>query len=248
MREKDLVLYTEVMMIEDPLCARYKKFLAPSTMDFDCPTIDRADGVYLYDKSGKQYLDFDADVAVMPLGHRHPIIEEGLARQREKIDFVEGTARPWQIEINVHGRDYEISPPVLAEKLAQLAFPKEPARVAFDMTGATVVEAGIMFALWQRRDRGNFLAFYGGFHGRHGYARDATCSKPIQTKHYPKGVPITHLKFPRTMNDVQEIKQTLKAHIALETVNAVILEAVQGEGGIEVWEKSLWQELETFFK
>lgn len=62
--------------------------------------IERAEGIYLYDKNGKQYIDFISGIAACNVGHRHPKVLEALRKQMEKY-----------LHITVYG-EYVLSPQV----------------------------------------------------------------------------------------------------------------------------------------
>jgi 4-aminobutyrate aminotransferase-like enzyme len=224
----------------------YNEFVAPSTIDhrFDI-VVKAASGVHVTDIRNKEYLDFDSSVAVLPLGHSHPNIKEAFAEQQKKLDYVEASAFPYQFQISAGEKLHTISPKALAKKLIRLTFPDDPARVVFEVTGANAVNAAIKFLLTQRPERTTFISFYGAFHGRHGYALAHTKSKPIQRKNYPsQGISVIHFKLPQTDADLERIAQALK-YESLENINAVLMEAIQGEGGIEAWSPHYWKKFKT---
>lgn len=229
---------------------RYHAIMAPTTVD---PVLGivatRDEGLHIWDCEGNRYADWDSSVATLPLGHKHPVIVEGLIQTLlHGVQACEATARPPCFSITVQNREYEISPVILGEMLKKHVFPDDNAHVFLDVTGALAVDDAVMFALRQRPERTRALAFIGAFHGRHGFARDFTCSKQEQKLHYPhSGITTTHLPFPKNDETFTVVEDMLQ-RIPLDDVNCVVVEAVQGEGGIEVWNTRYWKRLQTIFK
>ncbi|MEK7636289.1 MAG: aspartate aminotransferase family protein [Patescibacteria group bacterium] len=223
--------------------ADYYAVVAPSTIDSEFMIRpSKADGVYLWE-GNKKYIDFDASVATVPLGHKHPLVNEAIFRQLDTVDSVECSARPPKFFITVANREYEISPEALGRKLLDSIFPNENARVIYGVTGAEGVNIAVKFLLYQRPRRRRFIAFEGAFHGRKGYALDLTLSKAEQKRYYPtSGITVLHLPLPKKLEDVERIKNML-ARYPLDEVNAIFVEAIQGEGGIEVFDTKLWHML-----
>lgn len=164
----------------------------------------------------------------------------------------------------------------LAWLLAELTPLKVEREVIFANSGAEGVEAAIKLCCnarakssGQSRRRKDFIACYGAFHGRTLGALSLTCSKPIQRENYPvNAFPNYHIVFPAKHpffvyddeGDVQyidyspneyieEVKRAChKGKIDIDSVNAVIFELIQGEGGINVASKEALQDLMKFFK
>lgn len=229
---------------------RYNAIMAPTTIDQKLGiVVTKDEGLYLWDLDGKRYTDWDSSVAMLPLGHKHPTLIEGLFQTlTHGVHSCEATARPPCFSITVQGKEYEISPTVLGEMLKKHIFPNEDAQAFFNVSGSLAVDDAEMFALTQRPERKRAFSFHGAFHGRHGFARDFTCSKKEQRRYYPSsGIITDHLPFPRTEEEVRMIETYLR-RIPLEDVNLVILEAVQGEGGMRVWNKKYWKRLEPVFR
>ena len=221
----------------------YYAVVAPSTIDSELMIRpSKADGMYLWE-GDKKYIDFDASVATVPLGHKHPLVNEAIFKQLDTVDSVECSARPPKFSITVSNHEYEISPEALGRRLLNSIFPNEDARIIYGVTGAEAVNIASKFLLYQRPRRRRFIAFEGAFHGRKGYALDLTLSKAEQKRYYPtSGITVLHLPFPKKLEDIERIKNTL-ARYPLDEVNAIFVEAIQGEGGIECFDKKLWRTL-----
>jgi len=164
----------------------------------------------------------------------------------------------------------------LAWLLVELTPLKSEREVVFANSGAEGIEAAIKLCCNARakfsgpsRRRKDFIACYGAFHGRTLGALSLTCSKPIHRENYPvNAFPNYHIIFPAKHpffvyddeGDVQyidyapneyieEVKRACrKGKIDIDSVNAVVLELIQGEGGINVASKEALQDLMKFFK
>lgn len=187
---------------------------------------DRGEGCRLWDKEGKAYLDFFSGHAVMNLGYGH-------ARQL--------AAMRGQLERLVHtGNLYYLEPQVeLARQLVAASFAD---RVFFVNSGAEVVELAIKVARkWARRqnpqeDRYEFLTFQGSFHGRTYGALSATAQEKY---HQGLGPMLPGFKYVPFNNFV-----AAAASITNRTC-AVLIEPVQGEGGVRAADLKYLQSLRT---
>src|SRR3989338_4346320 len=164
----------------------------------------------------------------------------------------------------------------LAWVLAGLTPLKSEREVIFANSGAEGIEAAIKLCYnarakssGQSRRRKNFVACYGAFHGRTLGSLSLTCSKPIQRENYPTNAfTNSHIHFPArhpffvyddwgdiqyidyTPNEyIEEVKRACrKGQIDIDSVNAVVFELIQGEGGVNVASKEALQDLVKFFK
>jgi len=165
----------------------------------------------------------------------------------------------------------------LLTELTPLKVKAEHREVIFANSGAEGIEAAIKLccnarASSSKRDdqrRKDFIACYGAFHGRTLGALSLTCSKPIQRENYPVNAFTNyHIVFPArhpyfvyddegdvryvdySPNEyLEEVKKSCrKGKIDIESVNAVVLELIQGEGGINVASKEALQDLVRFFR
>ncbi len=171
---------------------------------------DRAEGPYVWDTTGKRYLDFLGLYGAMNLGHRHPKVVEAVKRQLDRM--------PMSVRVLV-------SEPTarLAQRLAEIT-PEGLEMVFFGNSGAEAVEAAIKLAR-AYTGRPGILTTEGGFHGKTMGALSLTPRPQYQDPARPllpgvKVVPYGDL-------------EALEAAIDEETA-AVIVEPIQGEGGIRV--------------
>lgn len=173
-------------------------------------------GSVLWDTDGNEYLDFAAGIAVSALGHAHPILRETLAKQAEKL---------W------HLSNLLVNQPAiqLAQRLCDLTFAE---RVFFANSGSEVNEAALKlarrYAVEQsdtggKCDKYQIIAFDNAFHGRTFLAVCVGGQKKYSDGFGPKPGGITHLPF----NDIAALENAVNP-----TTCAVILEPIQGEGGV----------------
>ncbi len=175
---------------------------------------ERGEGVWLFTEDGKKYLDFAAGIAVNSLGHSHPHLVHALKEQADKL---------WHVSNLYESPGQER----LAQRLCAASFAD---RVFFGNSGAEALECAIKTARRFHYANGEpqrirFVTFEGAFHGR----TLATLAAGGQAKYLegfgPKVEGFDQVPFA----DVA----ALKAAITGETA-AVLIEPVQGEGGVRV--------------
>lgn len=175
------------------------------------------EGVYLFDSAGKAYLDALAGIAVCGLGHAHPELAQTLSEQ---------AARLWHVS-NLFAIPEQAS---AAEKIAALSGMD---KVMFCNSGAEANEAAIKLSRLHARqkgiDRPAIISFYGGFHGRTFAAMAATANPKIRRGFEPHLNNFIHLPF----NDIAAVE----AQRYRPDIVAVMLECLQGEGGIHPVDK-----------
>lgn len=176
------------------------------------PLFERGQGVYLYDSQGKRYLDFAAGIAVMALGHADPEWVAAVAQQAALLTHTSNL--------------YYTAPQIrLAKQLVALSF---PGRVFFCNSGAEANEGALKFARKWAKVRGRpsatgFVAFSHSFHGRTIGSLSVTHKANYRQPFEPLLPSVTFADF----NDLA----SAEAAIGPDTC-AVIVEPVQGEGGI----------------
>lgn len=174
--------------------------------------LDKGDGVYLYDTEGKKYLDFAAGIAVCGLGYHYPGYDEALKEQVDKLLHTSNL--------------YYHAPMVEAGK--KLLSASKMSRVFFTNSGTEAIEGALKAArkyAYEKADgsRYEIIAMNQSFHGRSMGALSVT-----GTAHYrvPFEPLVGGVKF-ADFNDLDSVKAQIT-----EKTCAVILETVQGEGGI----------------
>ena len=183
----------------------------------------RGEGVYLYDDSGKRYMDFAAGRAASSLGHCHPVVVKALCDQAKTLWHVSNMYRIKEAE---H----------LAEELARISF----ADMAFFVnSGAEAVECGFKVArAYQngigRPERYKILTLRRSFHGR----TYAACSASE-----PKGFsPLLYPYVDWFVSSSCSIS-AIREEVEKGSVGTILVEPIQGEGGIRVLGKKFLCEL-----
>ncbi|MEK7146756.1 MAG: aminotransferase class III-fold pyridoxal phosphate-dependent enzyme [Patescibacteria group bacterium] len=185
---------------------------------------------FIWGKNGKQYIDFHSGVGCNNLGHANSQIFKAISRQLYGFGI-----------INVPANDYP-SPLAtdLSEVLCGITPGKFPKKVFLSNSGTEAVEAAIKMCFKHNLKRKKFFSFQGAFHGRTLGALALTSSKPIQKQDFPNALGdgnVHHLPFPEQNNGLPFFDWNFyfkKNGIDLETFNAIFIELVQGEGGINV--------------
>ena len=169
-------------------------------------------GCFLYDSEGNEYLDMTAGIAVNCLGHNHPVVVKTIKKQAERLIHVS----------NIFVNDKTLT---LAKKLVNLTGYE---RVFFVNSGAEANEAALKLARRVAFDdfgvqKDEIISFDHSFHGRTLFSVSVGGQAKYSQGFGPTPGGITHLPF----NDLEAFKKTIS-----DKTCAVILEVVQGEGGI----------------
>ncbi|HCA5735434.1 TPA: aspartate aminotransferase family protein [Citrobacter freundii] len=172
----------------------------------------RGEGSRLWDQQGKEYIDFAGGIAVNALGHAHPALCEALNDQASKF---------WHT-----GNGYTNEPVLrLAKKLIDATFAE---RIFFCNSGAEANEAALKLARKYAHDRfgsqkSGIVAFKNAFHGRTLFTVSAGGQPAYSQDFAPLPPDIRHAVY----NDLDSASQLID-----DTTCAVIVEPVQGEGGV----------------
>ncbi len=195
-----------------------------STYSRPLPVFTHGKGVYLFDTEGRRYLDFTAGIAVTALGHSDKQWVEAVSRQAGKLTHVSNL--------------YHTEPHVeLAQQLTESSFAD---RVYFCNSGTEANEAAFKFARkWARANhhtnvKTRIVAFEGSFHGRTTGSLAATSKTKYRSPFEPL---MPGIDF-ATLNDIASAEKT----ITNETC-AVIVEPIQGEGGVNTASNDFLSEL-----
>ncbi|HEX6488980.1 MAG TPA: acetyl ornithine aminotransferase family protein [Candidatus Dormibacteraeota bacterium] len=187
--------------------------------------MDSGDGCWVTDVDGNVFLDFTAGIAVVATGHAHPRVVDAVKEQAERFLHMSGTDFYYRVEIE------------LAERLEAAINPGTPSRVFFTNSGAEAIE-GAMKLTRYATGRPNFIAFLGAFHGRTLGALSLTASKAGQRRRFAPLLPsVFHAPFPAvtrgisTDQSLAQIEQLFTTVAPADSVAAVFVEPIQGEGG-----------------
>lgn len=181
----------------------------------------RGRGSVIEDIDGNRFLDFCAGIAVNVTGHCHPRVVAAI--QQQASELLHYSASDFYLPIYAH----------LAAQLERLAPMAGPTRVFLGNSGTEVVEAAIKLARYAT-GRQYIVGFLGGFHGRTYGSVSLTASKAKYHAHFGPMLPgIYHVPFGSAGLDELE-QRIFHRLVPANEVAAIIVEPIQGEGGIVV--------------
>ena len=187
--------------------------------------LDKGDGVYLYDYNGRKYLDFVSGIAVFALGYHNESYNNALKEQIDKL---------------IHTSNYYYNVPAI-EAAKKLKAVSGMDRVFFTNSGAEAIEGAIKAArkyayLKDGTTDHEIIAMEHSFHGRTMGALSVT-GNPHYREAFEPG--IGNIRF-ATMNDIDSVKALIN-----EKTCAIIMETVQGEGGIHPADEAFLREIRS---
>jgi 4-aminobutyrate aminotransferase and related aminotransferases len=207
------------------LIARDARAMSPSFTRAYPFVMDRGEGCWVTDVDGNTFLDFTAGIAVSTTGHSHPKVVAAIEEQARRFLHMSGTDFYYRSEIE------------LAERLEAKILPGIPAKVFFTNSGAEAIEGAMKLARYAT-GRPSYIAFIGGFHGRTFGALSLTASKASQRRRFaPLLSSVFHAPFPSTARGVTtdetmaRLEELFNTVAPPESVAAVFVEPIQGEGG-----------------
>jgi 4-aminobutyrate aminotransferase/(S)-3-amino-2-methylpropionate transaminase len=190
--------------------------------------IERGEGATLTDVDGNTFIDFTGGVGCLNVGHAHPRVVEAVQEQAAKFFHTDFTIVPYETYVT------------LAERLVATAPISGPAKVAFFNAGTEAVENAVKFARAYTK-RPAVIAFEGGFHGRTLLSLSLTSkTHPYKAGLGPFAPEVYRLPFaqdyrgPRAAEALAALERAFVTSVAAETVAAIVVEPVQGEGGFVV--------------
>src|SRR5438445_7572327 len=185
-------------------------------------------GATLTDVDGNTFLDFAGGVGCLNVGHAHPRVVEAVQEQAARFLHTDFTIVPYEAYVT------------LAERLLALAPFRGGAKAAFFNAGTEAVENAIKFARAYTK-RPAVIAFEGGFHGRTLLSLSLTSkTHPYKAGFGPFAPEVYRLPFaqdyrgPSAREALDALERALVTTVAAETVAAIVIEPVQGEGGFVV--------------
>ena len=215
---------------------RDEQFLSPSYVRYYPLVVESAKDCTVLDVDGNEYIDLNAGVACMNVGHSHPKVVEAIKGQCDRFLHYSCADFLYRGVVN------------LAEKLSEIAPGDFQKKTYFGNSGTEAVEAAIKLAKWHTRKQ-MFIGFISGFHGRTMGSLSFTASKLVQRQHFFPLMPgVAHVPyaycyrcpFRLTFPDcdywcVDFIEdQVLQKYAPPEDVAALLFEPIQGEGGYVV--------------
>ncbi|MGD7044586.1 acetylornithine transaminase [Jeotgalibacillus proteolyticus] len=182
-------------------------------------SISKGQGTVVEDDAGKSYLDFTSGIAVTNLGHSHPAIIDVLQRQSEKL---------WHISNLFESPEQE--------KLAAALVSDSPlSHVFFCNSGAEANEAAIKLAR-KHTGKKTVITCEQSFHGRTFGAMSATGQEKIKQGFGPLLESFRHVPF----NQSEALEEAVDENVA-----AIMIEVIQGEGGVHVIEKGFAEKIQS---
>lgn len=174
--------------------------------------LDRGEGMYLYDVEGKRYLDFGSGIGVFALGYGNPEYNQAVKSQVDKL---------------IHTSNYFYNAPA-AEAGEKLANAAGMAKVFFTNSGAEAVEGALKLAkkyakIKKGASASGVIAMEHSFHGRSIGAVSVTGTARYREPFEPLMPDVSFARY----NDPDSVEQLIG-----ENTCAVILETIQGEGGV----------------
>ncbi|HOM26348.1 MAG TPA: aspartate aminotransferase family protein [bacterium] len=200
-------------MDKEKILKNYNDYVIPSYRKQNFIFV-KGKGSYLWDIDGKKYLDFFPGWAVSGLGHCHPQVVKKIKEQVEILIHISNNYyHPWQA--------------LLAEKLSRLSF---GGKVFFCNSGAEANESAIKLTRLYGRKKGKYkiISMENSFHGRTLATVTMTGQKKYNEMFEPLPTGFIYAKF----NDFSDLYSKIDDEVA-----GIILELIQGEGGINVVDK-----------
>jgi acetylornithine/N-succinyldiaminopimelate aminotransferase len=182
--------------------------------------IDRAEGIYLYDTSGKAYIDLVSGFAVSNIGHRHPKVLEAITAQLDKY-----------LHLTVYG-EYVQTPMVQFAKALVSVLPESLNNVYFVNSGAEATEGALKLAK-RFTGRTGIVSCINAYHGSTHGALSVMGNEEYKQAYRPLLPGVSFINF----NLVQDLE------MITEETACVIVETLQGEAGIRVASQSYMEQL-----
>lgn len=198
-------------------------FLSHNAQTTDFPLsleIVRAEGLYLYDKDKKSYLDLISGIGVSSIGHRHPKVVEAIKKQADEY-----------LHLMVYGEYIQSPQTLLAVKLAAL-LPTNLSSVYLVNSGSEAIEGAMKLA---KRFTGktHIIACKDSYHGSTQGALSIMGNESYKQAYRPLLPDIEFIDF-GNLKDLEKITPNTAA---------IFLETIQGEAGIRLASKEFWQAL-----
>lgn len=222
--------------------ARHEAAL-PQCMSLHLPImVDHASGALLTDIDGNTFIDWAGGVGCLNAGHVNNRVRDAIIAQAERFTHTDYTVLPYETYVR------------LAERMNSHAPMSGPCKTAFFNTGAEAVENAIKIAK-ASTGRSGVICFDGAFHGRSLMAMSLTSkTHPYKAGFGPFAPEVYRAPFPHALEfggdaeaagdaALARLRGMFDTHVAAETVAAIIVEPVQGEGGFLVPPASFLQGL-----
>ncbi|MAL97781.1 4-aminobutyrate--2-oxoglutarate transaminase [Hydrocarboniclastica marina] len=206
-----------------------KRYVASGAASPNDQFADHAKNAELWDADGKRMIDFAGGIGVLNVGHRHPKVVEAVKAQLDKLMHTCQTVMPYAPYVQ------------LAEKLCKMTPIKGgEAKAMLVNSGAEALENAVKIAR-SATGRSGVICFDGGFHGRTMMTLAMTGKVlPYKNDFGPMPGDVFRAPFPIPYHGISDedalaaLKLIFKTDIAPKNVAAIVIEAVQGEGGFHI--------------
>ena len=219
------------------ILARKERVIAAPLSIFLPVVIDHGEGACITDVDGNTFIDFTGGVGCLNVGHASPRVVEAVQEQAAKFFHTDFTIVPYEVYVT------------LAERLIAVSPFAGPAKAAFFNAGTEAVENAVKFARAYTK-RPAVIAFEGGFHGRTLLSMTMTSkTHPYKAGLGPFAPEVYRMPFaqdyrgPSTAEALATLERALVTHVAAESVAAIVVEPIQGEGGFVVAPQEFMQGL-----
>ncbi|UZR93437.1 aspartate aminotransferase family protein [Chondrinema litorale] len=182
--------------------------------------IEKAKGIYMYDKYGKKYMDLISGIGVSNLGHLHPAVVKAVKKQVDKY-----------MHLMVYGEFVE-TPQVKLAKLLSDLLPQSLNSVYLVNSGTEAVEGALKLAK-RFTGRTEIISAFDAYHGATQGSLSICGNEPFKNAFRPLLPDVKHIQF----NKAEDLE------LITEKTAAVIVETIQGEAGIRVPDKDYMKQL-----
>ena len=211
-------------------------FVSPSYTRYYPFVVESANDCVVKDVDGNEYIDLNAGICCMNVGHTHPRVVEAIKNQCSRFLHYSNTDFYYKEVIT------------LAEKLTKITPGEFEKKTYFGNSGTEAIEAAIKLARWYTR-KPLFIGFINAFHGRTMGSLAFTSSKPPQRRYFSPFMPsVAHVPYPYCYRCPFKLEQptcnywcadfieeqVLQKYMPPEDVAAILFESIQGEGGYVV--------------
>ena len=211
------------------LLAKDEQFLSNALYRVFHIVAERGEGPYLYSTDGTKYLDLTCGIGVTQLGHCHPEVVKAAKDQLDKLVHISCVTHH---TLNI----------TLAEKLSKI-LPGRINNTFFCNSGAEAIDGAIKFSRRiSKGTRPNIISFRGAFHGRTIGGTSLSSSKELHRKYYDPLLPgVNIVDYPNCYTGkepekeagrvLESIEKLFKSNLPPDSVSAMVIEPVIGEGG-----------------
>jgi acetylornithine/N-succinyldiaminopimelate aminotransferase len=206
-----LIVFFKISFILNIMTNDFLKYQGQTNQSPYLIEVERSDGIYIYDKSGKAYLDMIAGVAVNNIGHQHPKVIEAIKNQVDK-----------HLHVMVYGEFIQEATLKFSQKLCSLL--PENLNCVYPVNSGTEANEAALKLAKRVTGRSELVAFRGSYHGSTHGSLSVSGNETKKQAFRPLLPEIRFLQF----NSVEDLEQ-----ISTKTAG-VIIETIQGDAGVRI--------------